>query len=496
MYRVLIVDDEEPVLDSYEFMITSTDDFAVAGKARSGYESLKLIYELEPDLVLMDINIPGMDGIQVISEVYRKFPSMVFVLSTAYERFDLARRAIPLGIFAYLVKPVSKKTFLNTLDSVREELHSRTAGSIPSATGEDERRFLQKTIWKEMGRNDWEQFRDRFSFPSDKVTVCLIDLEGDPEKWCPSIFEKLSYRHSCRFDTMLNRGLFLIFGDIRRDDLEKRIEAILTETLPKDSFRSYGLGGLYPGEDLYRSCGEALEDLQRKRNLADVQMRERLRIIQLRRKMGIASPEDLTALFNTLWEEVFSVHDFTVAKAKMASVFLFLIDDYSGCYSGHSEELPPLNPHEDSMGISSLEEWETWALRSFDYIVRISSLRRSDRFPPPLAKALEFIHGHYTEGIQLSSAAEAANVSAAYLSRLFAEHLGTSFIDYITELRVEQAERLIRETKMNIKEVSFAVGYQDPNYFSKIFRRATGLPPTLYAAEKRDYSDSRGEECV
>ena len=111
MFRVLIVDDEEPVLDSLAYLLeTHCSDFPLAGKARSGYEAIRLMHELRPDVVFMDINIPGIDGMEVIAEVHPAFPETVFILSTAYERFDIAQRAIPLGIFAYLVKPVSKKT--------------------------------------------------------------------------------------------------------------------------------------------------------------------------------------------------------------------------------------------------------------------------------------------------------------------------------------------------------------------------------------------------
>jgi two-component system response regulator YesN len=128
MYRVLIVDDEEPALDSFTFMLQGTTDFTVIGKARSGYEALALIHEQKPELVFMDINIPGIDGLEVIEDVHQKFPGMIFILSTAYERFDLAQRAIPLGVFAYLVKPISKKTFLSSLERVREYLDVRALG--------------------------------------------------------------------------------------------------------------------------------------------------------------------------------------------------------------------------------------------------------------------------------------------------------------------------------------------------------------------------------
>jgi two-component system response regulator YesN len=285
---------------------------------------------------------------------------------------------------------------------------------------------------------------------------------------------------------MLNRGLFLISADVSRDVLRGQAESVLKELLLPPVVYFYGLGELCRGPDLYLSCGEALRELQDKRNRTDIQLRERLRIVQLRHKIGIAESGEVKKLFNALWEEVFASCDFDLARAKMAAVFMFLIDDCTGCYSGHSDEGPLFNAVEEIMRIKDLPEWERWAGEAFEKLLLQATLRRSGNFPLPLIKAIEFIHAHYTEGLQLGAAADAAQVSSAYLSRLFSEHLKTTFIDYITDLRIESAEKLIRESRMNMKEVAFAVGYQDPNYFSKIFRKATGLPPTGYAAEQRD----------
>ncbi|GHV92283.1 hypothetical protein AGMMS50268_27860 [Spirochaetia bacterium] len=486
MYRVLIVDDEEPVLDSYGFMLKSAAGFTLAGKARTGYDALKLIYELQPDLVFMDINIPGMDGLEVIAEVHKKFASMVFILSTAYERFDLAQRAIPLGVFDYLVKPVSKKTFFAALEKVREHLDSRAAESEQELSAKlgpegeaDIRQYLRKIIWKAATAREWEQYRERFAFPSDKGIVCIVELGESADG--NTIMEKLSLRYHCRHDVVLNQGFYLILGDIDREELAAYIEKLLQEY-------NYGLGGLYHGSELHQSCSEALEDLRRKLKGSgagmdgDAQNREQQQIKMLRRKTGIAPPEETEKLFCDLWKAVFSSREFAVAKAKMAAVFMFLMDDCSGCYSGHAETLPPFNAAEEIMALPDLAAWEAWAAPAFEQIQRQANLRRSGSFPLPLVKAIEYIHDHYAEGIQLPNAAEAAQVSAAYLSRLFSEYLKTNFIDYVTELRIARAEKLIRESRMNIKEIAFAVGYQDPNYFSKIFKKITGLSPRTFGA--------------
>jgi two-component system response regulator YesN len=482
MYRVLIVDDEEPVLESYEFMLKSADGFALAGKARSGYEALRLIHETEPDLVFMDINIPGLDGLAVIADVYKKFPYMVFVLSTAYERFDLAKRAIPLGVFAYLVKPVSKRTFLSTLNEVREVLVKRPA---PEEEGREDpaRPFFKKIIWQEMSETTWETWRERLAFPSDRGIVFILELGEDTEKWCGKIAEQLSYKYHCRYDAILNRGLFLVSGNVDRQSLTAWLDARIKDLIPGTIRCFRGVGELCRGPELYRSCNRALRELEEERQEIDIRQGERFRLIQLRRKMGRTSPEEVKKLFVQLWGEIFMNYDFTLAKAKMVPVFMFLMDDCTGCYRDHTETAPLFAAAEEIMGIPDIARWELWAEAAFEKILFQAVLRRSTTFPVPLAKAIEYIHRHYAEGIQLNDAAGAAQVSPAYLSRLFSEHCKTSFIDYITELRIENAEKLLRESPMNIKEVAFATGYQDPNYFSKIFRKLTGRSPVAYAGE-------------
>jgi two-component system response regulator YesN len=498
VYRVLIVDDEEPVLDSYAFMLQDAADFALIGTARSGYEALALIHEQKPDLCFMDINIPGIDGLEVIGEVHRKFPAMVFILSTAYERFDLAQRAIPLGVFAYLVKPISKKTFLSSLDRVQEYLEARALegdAAGDGAEGGTEGRFLETAIRKAPEEGVWAQYRQRLSLPSDKGTVCLLELEAAGEAAYRRIEERLSRRYRCLFRMHLSRGLFFISADLRRDEAEALLTAALDSERALGSGRScYGIGGCYRGPELYRSYGEALEDLRNRRSSREPRERERRRIIALRRRMGAADPEDLKKDFTALWEDICALWDFTLAKAKLVSLFVLLIDDCCGSYRSHVGEPPPFAAAEEIMALEDIRAWESWSAYAFDLLLRRAARSRSNPDSLPLDMAVKYIDEHYTEGIQLIDAAAAARVSPAYLSRLFSEYFKIGFIDYITERRIEKAEKLIRGSRMNMKEIAFAVGYQDPNYFSKIFKKVMGMLPTQYAAEFRSGGEQPQEE--
>jgi two-component system response regulator YesN len=421
---------------------------------------------------------------QVIANVSHQFPGTIFILSTAYERFDLARKAITLGVFAYLVKPVSKKTFLETLASVQSVLEERSVPVRAETSVLTEEQFVGEIIWNEMNEAEWNHYKTLYSLGSDKGIICMIELEN--ESVYNTIAEKISYRHRCLWTLRLGQAVFFIPEDMSRESFVPYIKDVIKETVPSSVYHVYGIGEPHQSWDMHHSCNEALEDLRKRKNRCDVQLRERMRIIQLRRKIGIAPKNEVMELYHSLWTELFSSYDFSLAKAKMASVYMFLIDDSIGAYSRHSEESPPFHAVEEIMKIGNIDDWKKWSDLSFEKMMDICSLRYSGKFPLPLMNAMEYIHEHYAEPIQLNSAAEAAKVSSTYLSRLFSEYIHVTFIDYVTALRVEQAEKLIREARMNIKEVAFAVGFQDANYFSKIFRKITGLPTSVYAAEKRN----------
>jgi AraC-like DNA-binding protein len=169
-----------------------------------------------------------------------------------------------------------------------------------------------------------------------------------------------------------------------------------------------------------------------------------------------------------------------LAKTKMTAVFTLLLDDISGCWNSDPEQTPLFNPAAEIAGLQDEAALGKWAEGAFEKILGEARLRRSGNFPLPLLKAVTFIQEHYAEPIQLGSAADAAQVSSAYMSRLFSEHLKTSFSDYLTDLRIEKSEKLLLESGLSIKEIAFAVGYQDPNYFSRIFRKARGTAPSAY----------------
>lgn len=498
MYKIMIVDDEEPVLNSFAYMVEKSEtDFQVAALARSGFEAISLAHRERPDLVFMDIGMPGIDGLETIKELQRSYPEMIFVLSTAYERFDLAKKAIPLGVFEYLVKPISKKRFLETLEKARlhlEELKelaaSRLDGKKLSADSLswEEKNFLLTITWKALDEREWEGYRELFDLPSEKASILLVKLDGgsdeEREECRRDLLRRLSRRYQHLSTDYLGKLLIFLPGDLEREAIEGYLDELFAGC-PGGLKVSCGYGGVHSYHEFFRSCSEALAAFPEEDE--EHENEEHREISGLRKRIHRAEGfDEALAEFSRHSERVFSACTFQVAKARMIALFTLLLEDLERSHGGDTPPRRLFDPAREIIEIESREEWEAWSGRALRMIVEAEHLFREEHLPAALKRAIFYIRGNYEKPLQLADAAEACGVSSGYLSRLFGDQLGLSFIDYLTQVRMRVAEDLLVENKLPIKEIAYAVGYQDPNYFSRIFKRQKGIAPTSYLQEKRD----------
>lgn len=489
MYRVIIVDDEEPVIDSFTFIFNKyVSDFTLCGKARSGTEAVRLIRELSPDLVFMDIQMPGIDGIEAIRQVQPQFPETVFILATAFERFDIAQKAINLGVFSYLVKPVSRQKILEELELVKKYLDEKKKIWENQEQEEEflEKRkdnfrkdFLSSLIWKDPDRDKWEEFRRLFHVNSDRSSIYLLggmhgasaDLRSDIYS---EITRKIRYKFNCQ-TSELGDKLVLLFPE---EGNMKKLESHFREIL--SSFQSYhlilGVGEFRSFDQLSSSFALAFEPFSDENQEGKGRNKEQSRILQVYRSIMTAEREKGENLFKEYWIDIFKKNSFEVAKGKMVALFTLLLHDMDNHLLIRSHF--NIDPAEEIIPLESMDTWKQWADVAGKEIFDLLDQQRSQSYPKPLKKALDYIGENYSSQIQLTTVADECLVSPSYLSRLFSEHLDTKFIDYVNRYRINQAVILLRDRKLSIKETSFQVGYQDPNYFSRIFRKIMGVSPS------------------
>jgi len=545
MYNVMIVDDEEPVLDSFAYMIEKgSEDFTLCGKARSGNEALALVGTAHPDVVFMDIGMPGLDGLETIKELQKRYPEILFILSTAYERFDIAKKAIPLGVLSYLVKPISRRKFLETLDKAKEHLDRKRETmlsqleNVQKAAGSrswEEKNFLSVIPWKRLEKKEWERYDGIFSFCSSRGAVLLLTAgpaesenfpgnrgesagsryvsAGDSGKYTrvgdqipessgsftasstsaesaaqdifAQIITRLSHKYQVFSAEYSGKIMLLVMEDQNAERLDHAVRHAVQAVLPEQWTYTLGRGSFRPYHELYLSYNEALIPFDDQENYRDSQHQEDQMITQIRKSVSRNEPfaeilQDLETFLELLQQD----DSLGLLKGKLTMLFSLLYDDLKHSMekispAEHGAQHP--DPVRELVKLGSRTACEQWAVSTLRSIVETAKAYQHENRPLPLRKAVLFIDSHYHEPIQLSAAAEQCDVSPAYLSRLFSEHLHMSFVDYITHIRIRKAEEMLKKRAATVKETAYAVGYHDPNYFSKIFKKYTGRTPSSYS---------------
>ncbi|ORC35040.1 DNA-binding response regulator [Marispirochaeta aestuarii] len=501
MYKVMIVDDEEPVLESFSYMVeTSSDSFSVCGKARTGFEAISMAYNCSPDIVFMDIGMPGIDGLDTIKELQRNHPATLFILSTAYERFDIAKRAIPLKVFDYLVKPISRSRFLETLMKAKQHLDEQTeiaaarldkARISADSMSWEERNFLLLISWKSLTKREWEKYKLLFSLESDQARVFVFRIEG-PEAEALSgihreIHRKISHKYQILSTEYLGSTLIFLPGDEETRRLQDFLDLVFTQVLPSNAQVQKGLGGQHSYEEFFRSCEEALRALRENDERDTGRHEDWEELGELRSAIArAASFEDIQEPFTSYYEKVFSSSPFPVAKSRIIAFFTLLLDDFYRSLGKKAARYILFDPAAEITPINARKDLDAWIWRSLRTLMEAEHQHMEKNLPAVLTRALYYIQGNYDRPLQLTDVADFCGVSSSYMSRLFTEQLSISFIDYLTSVRLKVAEELLLENRLPIKEIACSVGYQDPNYFSRIFRKQKGFSPSTYLQEHSD----------
>ncbi|MBQ0166241.1 MAG: helix-turn-helix domain-containing protein [Treponema sp.] len=474
MYSVLIADDEEPVLDSYQFMLEQMPDFQLAGKARSGDEAFSLMYSLKPDIAIFDISMPGLDGIEVIEKTHEAFKNTVFILSTAYERFDLARRAIPLGVFAYIVKPVTKKVFMQTLLNAQESIEKREV--TPEKRQEKKNEFLQKTIWQDMTAQKVDEFKTLFGFESRRYCVALVDI---PQTFRSDYVKRLAYRH--RFAHAPYMSYLELLFCLDSDDASviiRDIEDFAEQVLPAGEPFATACGSSVTADRLSASAGEALSAITKPQEGDVLIIQKQAAEVRNAFRNG-ADAAALKQQVAKLWKLCLTTEGFDSARCRMAGLFALLVDDMCGGWSNRAGEPVPVDVALGLGGIKTDDQFLIWSAQAIDTLCKLAVTDAGKNIPLQLEKALSYIQEHFAEPIRLSSVSETIGVSDSYLSRLFTEYMRTGFSDYVTTVRINKAKNLLGGN-LNIREVAYTCGFQDANYFIRQFRKQTGMTPGQY----------------
>lgn len=469
------------------------------GDAPDGEIALPQILEKKPDIVLTDIKMPFMDGLQLSRIIREKLPETRIIILSGYNEFDYARQAISLGISEYLLKPVSVSDILAAVDKVR--------GAIAQVRREQENRGEQEQARREMFFSGLysgflsdtveilhraEALSINLSAPAHRVSVAEFSppFSGQLEQWKRRLYQAPGAEAS-GFNG--RQVVYLLSAEDERV-LAERLAALqdwLTVQCGKAGVRA----ALHSGEVVQR-----LSDLDKAYQTVNLR-RNSLRTGAFGESLMGAKPFATQALLDFLrtgreaavrpfWE-----HYRPALEAALHSYIYrcYLLTELFFAIRSFVDEIgAPVPDVLTDSGI--LEKWVAsdcpadqiieFASGLCVQVMRERDRRGSGRYVPAAEAARQYVDQHFAESdLSLGAVAEAVSVSPNHLSTVFKEKNGIGFSDYVTDVRMRQAKRLLITTDLRASEVGERVGYQNMNYFSMLFKKVTGVSPSQYRRE-------------
>lgn len=491
MYSVLIVDDEDPVIESISFMLGKfRPELRIAGTAKSGREAIEKASEVKPDIVLIDVRMPGIDGLEAIREIRQRNPAVLSILTTAYERFDIAQTAFDLGVHDYILKPFSRDKLISAVDSAVQRLSRKPTADreglkyieiLENLAPALETLFFRSVL---LGA-DVEPFREIFIHTEgiDISRGCIAGVLGPREGSAEKIIGIVKFKYQCIGGTLGGQLLFFFpaSGDRSGAPEEEKLLAVLDAGGIETNGVRFVCGEVKSLSELRLSYAA----LQRSGIGLDVSTAAQVgktsgdgglsasggsgRLDLANRLLSAFRKKDRDSFFSAL-ESYISELAMPAGAAAVAALMATVERD-----TGIETSFP------ERSGCASTDEvlgrCFAWGESLFG---RVEDYYREE-VPEVLKKAFEFIDTSYDKPIQLSDVAEVLRITPSYLSRLFSRYGSTSFVDYLTRVRMERAKELLKSGRLSIKEVSSRVGYQDPNYFSRIFKKTSGEAPSEFS---------------
>lgn len=523
MYRILLADDEGIMLQSIHYIISQTfGESCEVQMAKTGTAAFEMTEEFHPDIIFMDIRMPGMSGIEVMREIRKTNSHVIIIMITAYDKFDYAKEALNLGAFEFITKPVMKDTVIEVLTKamrktdadrqskmdnlkIREKLEtvvpmieSGFISSIIMQENEEELAYYQELldIHEEFAFVELIRFGEKIE---DGVLTNQIGISMRAQKFYNDMREIIKGYFPCIVGPVMgNRVVAVMLMEEYGSDYEERIRIIertrgMVQSLEKqiDAKFRVGIGRNYPMNNLKDSYWEALHALSQTKNHIT-----HYEDVLTSQELGSEYPDDLEkSLMQAMehgeeviaceladklfeWMEVNYASDINCIRQKTLEIVMIEErtslehKDYQAIPK--SEYLPMIMQMQDAYSIRS---WLKTKIHIFCGLIEKEELTRNVSV---VEQAKQYLKEHYESDVSLDEVARQVNISPYYFSKLFKDEGGVNFIDYLTGIRIQKAKELLARQEYSMKEICVRCGYSDPNYFSRIFKKMENETPSEY----------------
>ena len=525
MYKIMLADDEGIVIDSLKFIIEKEfGDTCVIEYAKTGRSVIELAESFRPDIAIMDIQMPGINGIDAMKEIRQTNSNTIFIVMSAYDKFDYAKEAIKLGVMEYITKPMEKTKIIaalkNAMEMIDREKEKRSKELLVKEKLETvvpiiESGLIYNILLQEHFSEDIENYKTILGITQKYAymiaVVCGDEQEGNHmtnavgssvkmQKHYQEVRESLKEYFDCIVGTvMANKLAVLVPYERESMEYNERIELIekareLIRRMRKKmdiSFR-IGIGGAKDLQDMAESYSEALNALVT--TTGSVAHVDDLPIrceyagdypIKLEKKLfseiengemnnAVASAR---SFFDWMEGNNSGLMDIRLKVLEFALWAEHMAYEKGGMtyqLNARADYLPEI------MGMNAASELRQWFIEKIMEACQNILSKRAEKSNSIIGMAKDYIKTNYNRDISLDDVSRVVNISPYYFSKIFKESTGENFIEYVTNIRIDRAKELLGTSEYSMKEICSMVGYSDPNYFSRSFKKNVGVTPTEY----------------
>lgn len=530
LYRIMLVDDEEEVRKA---MIRKMDwerlGFTVVGDAENGEEALEKLEQLEPDVVMTDIRMPYMDGLTLTARIRDKYPSVKILIFSGYDDFEYAQQAIKLNVTEYILKPVNGEELAEILKRIRvsldkeieqrrdiDTLRESYLGSLP---------ILRELFLNDLVRRTTDvanvvprlreygiDILDARKWLAAVIHVEQMDQTGGQilsqhQELIPISVKKLVEDHLkpyCRFaifnsmdgitvvaavdEGNTQTGLINVFNDICKES-RRVLEVVITigvghscSTLEEIS-RSYQnavdalgyraiVGG---GKTIYINDMEPVS-----RGKLELDSKSESELISA---VKFGTRESISSEIRTL---ISRMDDVRVHARQYQLYMLSIVNCLTRLMQQHDLNLEEMFGGQDSYGEilagnRPREEFAAWVIPIACRMNEAMNRERDNTTRKAVLEAKEYILENYSNPeLSVEILCRYLHMSPAYFSTVFKKETGQTYVNYLTEVRLNKAVELLNTTEDKTYVIAQKVGYQEQNYFSYVFKKQYGVSPTKY----------------
>ncbi len=462
--QLLTVEDEPWISKGIEKMLPWHQyDIQLIGHAKNGEMALDLMKLNKPDIIITDIKMPVMDGLSMIERLSGDvaFDSKVIIIS-GYNDFEYAKKAIKYGVSNFILKPIDPEELKSTIESVVSQIHKekREQENVSSIR-------LKNYMYERITHQE-KPADDEIVFPK-KYYCFIFSLTEIPE----AEMKQSGYSFSLRMGRQI---VYVVFGDTP-EGLTKLARTTVTNL--HDRY-ACGMSQVHTSDDLSveKAYKEAIQDMKygsgeenRKPSPTYLTVEDESRLLSAlkkgEKKLFTQQLNELLDRDQTLEAHLFILFQLYVEISKYFRVYNELNDN-----------------------VSWLLEWKTvsawgdlyrWKATFFNPLIEFILNRWDKQSKDYALQAKIFVEQHYgNSSLSLDMVAEYLELSPSYLSLLFKNETGINFTSYIAKKRIKEAQTLLARTKLNLIEISRAVGFNDVKYFIKVFKKELSLTPIQY----------------